>query len=270
MSWGFLPGRTYHRRNDIHKHFSGQQQGGIITPANHNLVILITGSAGEQHGYGDRIRDDGVFEYFGEGQVGDMQMVRGNKRILEHSEQGRDLLLFQKVNKGLRFEGEFVCQGFHNEIAPDTEGNSRQAIVFELVPIEALSEDLAESPPAQDELRKMREKAYEAARSDPRKRSANSSLFERSRVVRDYVLARANGRCEYCQSTAPFITTKGSPFLEVHHIMRLSDGGPDSPEHLIGLCPNCHRQAHYGADREACNEQMAEISRKSESAPTDN
>jgi 5-methylcytosine-specific restriction protein A len=50
----------------------GREQGGIITPSQHSLVIIITGEEGLAHGYDDRTRDDGVFEYFGEGQVGDM------------------------------------------------------------------------------------------------------------------------------------------------------------------------------------------------------
>jgi hypothetical protein len=43
MGWGFEIGRTYNRRTDIHGRFGGQQQGGIITPAQHPLVIIITG-----------------------------------------------------------------------------------------------------------------------------------------------------------------------------------------------------------------------------------
>ena len=41
---------------------------------------------------------------------------------------------------------------------------------------------------------------------------------------------------------------KRSPcvFLEVHHIKWLSNGGEDSVENALALCPNCHRQAHYG------------------------
>jgi len=46
MSWGFEIGRLYNRRNDIHARFGGQQQGGIITPRDHPLVIIITGEIG--------------------------------------------------------------------------------------------------------------------------------------------------------------------------------------------------------------------------------
>jgi 5-methylcytosine-specific restriction enzyme A len=31
------------------------------------VVIIITGEEGLEHGYADRYRGDGVFEYFGEG-----------------------------------------------------------------------------------------------------------------------------------------------------------------------------------------------------------
>ncbi|WP_442870450.1 HNH endonuclease [Aneurinibacillus sp. Ricciae_BoGa-3] len=30
---------------------------------------------------------------------------------------------------------------------------------------------------------------------------------------------------------------------------RLSDGGPDNPEHLAAICPNCHIEAHYGQNQ---------------------
>jgi 5-methylcytosine-specific restriction enzyme A len=121
MSWGFEVGRVYNRRSDIHARFGGQQQGGIITPADHPVVIIITGEEGLQHGYADRYRPDGVFEYFGEGQVGDMQLVRGNRAIAEHSVLGKSLLL----SDGVRFEGEMVYEGHHVERAPDRTGSDR-------------------------------------------------------------------------------------------------------------------------------------------------
>jgi hypothetical protein len=34
--------------------------------------------------------------------------------------------------------------------------------------------------------------------------------------------------------------------LDIHHIEKVSDGGGNSPENLIALCPNCHRRYHDG------------------------
>ena len=254
MSWGFEEGRTYHRRNDIHARFRGQQQGGIITPANFPLVIIITGEEGGAHGYADEMRPDGAFWYFGEGQRGDMEMRAGNRAIRDHSENGKDLLLFRKMRAGLRFEGTFVCEGHHATPAPDTDGAMREAIVFELRPLSALVEHV-EREDASDRvedvaLSTLRDRALAAARATPRSGTISTTVFERAAAVRAYVLARSNGRCEDCGEPAPFITASGRPFLEAHHVRRLTDGGPDDPRFVIAVCPNCHRRAHHGADRE--------------------
>ena len=76
------------------------------------------------------------------------------------------------------------------------------------------------------------------------------------RLVQDYrrdpdvvaeALYRAKGFCEKCKEKAPFIKrSNGEPYLEVHHIRPLSQGGLDSLENVISLCPNCHREIHFG------------------------
>ncbi|EOV6284643.1 HNH endonuclease [Vibrio parahaemolyticus] len=76
------------------------------------------------------------------------------------------------------------------------------------------------------------------------------------RLVQDYrrdpdvvaeALYRAEGFCEKCKEKAPFIKrSNGEPYLEVHHIIPLSQGGLDGLENVISLCPNCHREIHFG------------------------
>ena len=166
MSWGFEVGRVYNRRSDIHSRFGGQQQGGIITPADHPLVVIITGEEGLQHGYSDRYRPDGAFEYFGEGQVGDMQLLRGNRAIAEHSQLGKSLLSFRKTDDGVRFEGEMVYEAHHVERAPDRTGTERNAIVFELRPLEAIAEIVEAEPPSSGvTLEDLRQRALTATNS---------------------------------------------------------------------------------------------------------
>lgn len=61
------------------------------------------------------------------------------------------------------------------------------------------------------------------------------------------VLSCANGICEKCSQPAPFSRSKNnSPYLEVHHKVHLAHGGDDSIENAEALCPNCHRERHYG------------------------
>jgi 5-methylcytosine-specific restriction endonuclease McrA len=86
--------------------------------------------------------------------------------------------------------------------------------------------------------------------------SARSSVHlyrARSQAIRLYVLRRANGTCESCLADAPFSRADGSPYLEPHHVTRLADDGPDHPAKVIGLCPTCHRRAHYAIDAKKFN-----------------
>lgn len=74
-----------------------------------------------------------------------------------------------------------------------------------------------------------------------------TEVFNRNPDVVAEVLRRANGICENCNKLAPFNRKKdGTPFLEVHHKVRLADGGEDTVENAIGTCPNCHREFHFG------------------------
>lgn len=74
-----------------------------------------------------------------------------------------------------------------------------------------------------------------------------SRAFRRNADVIAEVLIRANGICEACHSSAPFLrATDSSPYLEVHHLTLLSSGGEDTVANAIALCPNCHRKFHFG------------------------
>ena len=76
------------------------------------------------------------------------------------------------------------------------------------------------------------------------------SAYQRDAKVKAWVLKVANGICEGCGNVAPFYGTDGIPYLEVHHIRQLADGGSDTITNAVALCPNCHREMHYGIDRD--------------------
>jgi 5-methylcytosine-specific restriction endonuclease McrA len=87
----------------------------------------------------------------------------------------------------------------------------------------------------------------------------------RSKAIRLYALKRAKGSCEGCEDEAPFQRRDGSPYLEVHHVTRLSDSGPDHPAKVIALCPNCHTRAHRSQDSEVFNGRLIKKLRRIES-----
>lgn len=75
-----------------------------------------------------------------------------------------------------------------------------------------------------------------------------TTVYLRNPDVVAEVLHRAKGKCERCGALAPFLRRDGTPYLEVHHIKLLSQGGDDTPENAQAQCPNCHRESHFGAN----------------------
>lgn len=252
-----VPGQIL-RRVEVHKRFGGQPQNGISTPKDKPVILLFAGNQGEKYGYKDGWQGD-VFLYTGEGRIGDMQFVRGNKALRDHIENGKDLLLFKYVDSGkVQFIGQMVCIGYEIIQAPDMTGRMRKAIRFRLQPLNAFMDFEAETVSTHIEMKKAKEIAQSNTTTHPEIREQKRRIFERSRAIRNYVLSRARGMCEACGAKAPFLTDKGEPYLEVHHIRRLSDGGPDDPNWTIALCPNCHRRAHYSMDRVQFNKGLRE------------
>ncbi|SDX26290.1 HNH endonuclease [Lysobacter enzymogenes] len=74
--------------------------------------------------------------------------------------------------------------------------------------------------------------------------------YDRDPEVKAWVLTQAKGICECCRLPAPFDTING-PYLEVHHVQQLADGGSDTTSNAIAICPNCHRRLHYARDAHA-------------------
>lgn len=72
--------------------------------------------------------------------------------------------------------------------------------------------------------------------------------YVRNADVVAQVLIDAQGICLRCEKTAPFKRKDGTPFLEVHHVVPLSEGGLDTVENARAICPNCHREAHFRAE----------------------
>lgn len=84
----------------------------------------------------------------------------------------------------------------------------------------------------------------------PTKVSGTTSRYVRDPNVIAWVLSDAAGHCEACGDDAPFLREDGEPYLEVHHVRPLGEGGPDTTDNTAACCPNCHRQLHHDPSRE--------------------
>ena len=89
-----------------------------------------------------------------------------------------------------------------------------------------------------------------AASGKPAQRESKRSDFVRNPYVVAAALLRASGKCEMpgCGREL-FETDGGSPYLEVHHVVPLSESGDDALNNVAALCPHCHREQHSGRRR---------------------
>lgn len=262
----FRVGNEYHRVKDIHERYKGgRRYSGIATFANQDFVVLVSSPTGKAHGYEDTFID-GVFHYTGEGQAGDMKFTGGNRAVRDHVKESKRLFLFfQHRPNYLTYRGEAFYEDHYWAERPDTNKQPRQAIIFKLSlhtgsEVKDYSSSLSGISLSRANLDELREIALgrKGGFFNKGKKKVSESQQVRSAALRQYVRERAMGVCEGCLKSAPFITRKG-PYLECHHIHFLSDGGPDLPENVAGLCANCHRRAHFSTDAHDFNTHLKEF-----------
>lgn len=135
-------------------------------------------------------------------------------------------------------------------------GENVRAVLNEIIRGEDYFSDLLSTPTSDpgrldrkvDELVKRVPQAAPAGIEAPRRTQSNATVYERDPRVKAWVLTNAAGTCERCDTAAPFTKPDGQPFLEVHHLRQLANGGSDQVSNAVALCPNCHRELHHGMD----------------------
>jgi 5-methylcytosine-specific restriction protein A len=139
----------------------------------------------------------------------------------------------------------------------------RDKIMAALVRLEAITpgEDIPDADPGHlaEKVRKKRKlppTVPPTGSTAPKKTTRVSEAFERDPAVVAWILGHAKGVCECCGSPAPFVDSDGFPFLEVHHVEPLGEGGADVIENAVALCPNCHRRCHHAQDRAAVRDAL--------------
>jgi 5-methylcytosine-specific restriction protein A len=247
---------SVYQRAALHERFGGNKTAGIVPSLSEPAILLFHTKEGAQQFYGDGTDENGVYWYSGMGAEGDMEWNHANRAVRDHSLNGKDLLLFERVQRQggfWQFAHLMHCVGWKEELRQDRDGLSRKAIIFGLVPVDA-------EEPVADDVAQVQDEALqlysEVPTSEPITKERVVNVYARSVAVRQAVLSRAKGVCEACHQPAPFIASSGEPFLEAHHIDRLADNGPDRPERVAAVCPNCHRRCHYGADHLEYNQSL--------------
>ena len=88
------------------------------------------------------------------------------------------------------------------------------------------------------------------AKGKPPKKAVVRDDFQRNPYVVAAAIIRSNGDCEMpnCDREL-FLRDDATPYLEVHHVVPLGEGGEDALANVAALCPHCHRELHFGKKR---------------------
>jgi 5-methylcytosine-specific restriction protein A len=80
---------------------------------------------------------------------------------------------------------------------------------------------------------------------------ANKKSYKRSIDKARKSIVLADYKCELDNTHKTFITKSGKSYMEAHHLIPLSvqeyfEYSLDVEANIVSLCPNCHRELHYG------------------------
>ncbi len=108
------------------------------------------------------------------------------------------------------------------------------------------------------EKENLRERAITSGRKQPRFYDGKQRIYERSIEVIEFCKMRADYRCEikYCNYTPFMILGRGENYVETHHMKPLSEDGEDTIDNVACLCPNHHKEIHYGENKPRLTEEL--------------
>lgn len=243
--------------------FLCSSQGGMRRSLRTNTLVIVSDHVGSI--YDDRWVGNEL-HYTGMGKRGDQSLENAQNRTLNKSlSNGVSIHLFEVFvddgRKEYTYTGEVVLSRHpYAEKQYDEDGKLRRAWVFPLKVKGGEKPVIDVSYSRKPFLRKAKkakklsdeelEKRALLVRGKTGSRVVSMNQYDRCPYIAELSKRLAGGKCQLCQKPAPFENKKGEPFLESHHIEWLSNGGEDTIENTVALCPNCHRKMHIKNDEE--------------------
>ncbi|MBX8456246.1 HNH endonuclease [Apilactobacillus kunkeei] len=267
----FLPGEVY-TNDDIYQNFWGDTVSGVRYSSVYNHIVVISKYDSKNSPYQDTW-DNYTLYYTGTGKKGD-QTESKNKRLINANKEKMPVYLFESFNAGeYTYRGQVYVGTVYKDNEEDSSGNTREVYKFpltlqdknsliekniidrctkkEIIIISKLSEkDLSKRAKINSQINIRRSEKSNGTKYHAKNRFVKSQIFERDIYIAEYVKKIANGHCQLCDQPAPFIDDKGTPFLHSHHIKYLSEGGLDTIDNSIAVCPNCHAKIHHLKSKE--------------------
>ena len=132
----FLKNKIY-KRSDIHDKYGGNRQRGISNCVEHPFIFIFTNpNSDEQDVYIDEWRNK-YFHYSGEGRKGNMTMTGGNKSILDHQKNKKEIHLFEKTSSSgmWKYIDQLKLVDRNDYRNKDEDGNERDGFQFVLLSV---------------------------------------------------------------------------------------------------------------------------------------
>lgn len=230
--------------------FKCSPQGGMRRSHSTNTLIIVSNNI--KSIYADRWEGE-ILHYTGMGSSGNQSLSFGQNKTLNESKTNRiPVYLFEVFKtKEYVYQGEIeLVDNPYQEIQ-----NNRNVWMFPLkikngAPLtldQKQFEQLKKNERTKTKklnINQIKILAEERLNKQPSRRKVESTTYIRDQRVVEYALLRANGKCQLCEQDAPFLRKDGTPYLEVHHIDYMANGGIDTIDNVAALCPNCHRKMH--------------------------
>lgn len=102
----------------------------------------------------------------------------------------------------------------------------------------------------------------ETSKIEPSYTNGNSGkIVTKKAHIAKQALKKANFKCEFDNNHETFLTNKGVPYMEGHHLIPCTSTNSedywskyrrniDCVENIVCLCPTCHRRIHFGSTDE--------------------
>lgn len=221
-----------------------------------------------------RLRFDEFDEYWQSDEEKAVADEHTRLRVLERAPRGRQLQQAQIINSpNLRDKGVFTGAMGVNFTLTEPEADELYRLWWQHVPVQESGQARDDAVNPVDPEGKFDETArqvlertvgalteksladlMELIKKPGRLRDSSAKLVivagrPRDPAVAAYAKVRADHKCEVGGCEIPlFRTSAGRPFVEVHHIKPLSEGGADTIQNVACVCPSHHREAHHGAN----------------------
>ena len=264
-------GEKFKDRKEIWNLFGGQYQQGVMKFPSEEFVNIFFKEDGP---YPDEIDSEtGTIEYRGRGLKGEQKLTAGNKYLEDARLTKSPARFWYRPTGGMwEFKTWVIVYDRENIEEEDVQGNLAMRYLWYLVPVASEHKELwpieiIKSPIAQilpSEIRVVKNpknllEDYARIAKELENNPTSLNLNQKARApqpkrrkrAKDVVIARAQGQCEndQCSGMPPDVKNDGTPIFQVDHILQLSEGGPDQPDNMIALCPNCHSAKTLGKNK---------------------